>query len=150
VGENSTNLTGMILKTIDSGTTWFELSSGTTNSLNAVFFTDANTGYTIGWGGTILKTSDGGTDFIQPPESLPNSFTIYPNPANAKINISNNPKLTEETSVSIFNITGEEVMIGKLVNQNRIEMDVSNLPKGLYLVKLQNISRIEIQKLVIR
>ena len=52
---------GTILKTIDGGTTWTTLSSGTTNDLNSVYFTDANTGYAVGDTGTILKTIDGGT-----------------------------------------------------------------------------------------
>jgi photosystem II stability/assembly factor-like uncharacterized protein len=40
---------------------WTALSSGTTNNLCSVFFTNANNGYAVGMNGTIVKTIDGGT-----------------------------------------------------------------------------------------
>lgn len=39
---------------------WFELSSGTNQNLNSVYFTDSNTGFVCGNGGVILKTTDAG------------------------------------------------------------------------------------------
>jgi photosystem II stability/assembly factor-like uncharacterized protein len=39
---------------------WFPQNSGTQNSLNSVYFTDYNTGYSVGDSGTILKTTNGG------------------------------------------------------------------------------------------
>jgi len=44
---------------------WHAQTSGTDASLNSVFFTDSKTGYTVGDGGTILKTINGGTNWIQ-------------------------------------------------------------------------------------
>lgn len=52
---------GVILRTIDAGTSWSALSSGTTNYLGSICFTNLNTGYAVG--GTILKTSDGGSSW---------------------------------------------------------------------------------------
>jgi photosystem II stability/assembly factor-like uncharacterized protein len=40
---------------------WLVLSSGTTEDLNSVFFSDTETGYAVGTSGTILKTVNGGT-----------------------------------------------------------------------------------------
>jgi photosystem II stability/assembly factor-like uncharacterized protein len=34
------------------------------NFLTSIKFTDANTGYTVGDGGTILKTTNGGTNWV--------------------------------------------------------------------------------------
>ncbi len=42
---------------------WFEQTSGTTWWLSSVHFTDNNTGWAVGWNGTILKTTDGGTNW---------------------------------------------------------------------------------------
>src|ERR1035438_9811671 len=39
---------------------WTPLMSGTTNSLNSVYFINTNTGYVAGDSGTILKTINGG------------------------------------------------------------------------------------------
>jgi photosystem II stability/assembly factor-like uncharacterized protein/subtilisin-like proprotein convertase family protein len=54
-------ITGTILKTTNTGTTWDELSSGTGQWLRSVHFTDANRGYVVGYSGTILSTINGGT-----------------------------------------------------------------------------------------
>ena len=40
---------------------WVAQTSGTTSRLNDVFFTDANTGTAVGSLGTILRTTDGGS-----------------------------------------------------------------------------------------
>jgi uncharacterized protein YbcV (DUF1398 family) len=54
---------GTILKTSNGGNTWTAQSSGTTNWLESVYFTDINNGYVAGDKGTILKTTDGGTNW---------------------------------------------------------------------------------------
>jgi photosystem II stability/assembly factor-like uncharacterized protein len=62
VGDN-----GTIVKTINGGRTWAALSTGITDDLFSVYFTDANNGYAVGGAispqfheGIILKTTDGG------------------------------------------------------------------------------------------
>ena len=52
---------GTILRTTNGGTTWTSQTSGTTNELWGVSFTDANTGTAVGSEGTILRTTNGGT-----------------------------------------------------------------------------------------
>lgn len=42
---------------------WIQLNSGTTSDLYSVCFTDANTGYAAGSAGTIIKTTDAGTNW---------------------------------------------------------------------------------------
>jgi photosystem II stability/assembly factor-like uncharacterized protein len=51
---------GTILHTTDSGATWTQQPSGTSETLFAVRFTSPTTGWTAGAAGTILNTSDGG------------------------------------------------------------------------------------------
>ncbi len=41
---------------------WYKLSSGTSHNLRSLF-TDANTGYAVGYNGTIVKTTDGGLNW---------------------------------------------------------------------------------------
>ena len=46
---------------------WYQQNSGTTNSLNSLFFIDSNTGWVVGgdynYGSIILKTADGGNNW---------------------------------------------------------------------------------------
>ncbi len=51
---------GAILATIDGGSNWICISSGTSQSLRSVFFLNSMTGWTCGYGGIILKSIDGG------------------------------------------------------------------------------------------
>jgi len=67
---------GTILKTTNGGTNWNSQASGmgtnwnsqtsgTTDWLLSVHFTDNNTGWAVGSGGTILKTTNGSVTFIR-------------------------------------------------------------------------------------
>lgn len=55
-------MAGTIIKT--TGSYWFHLSSGTTKSLQSVFFLNADTGFVAGDSGTILKTLNGGFTWL--------------------------------------------------------------------------------------
>ena len=52
---------------------WVAQNSGTTNQLGSIYFKDLNTGYIVGDYGTILKTTDGGTNWI-PQNSGTNNY----------------------------------------------------------------------------
>jgi len=56
-------LYGFINKTTNGGATWKAQTSGTSESLNEIFFLNATTGFVVGTNGTLLKTTDGGDDF---------------------------------------------------------------------------------------
>lgn len=51
---------GIILKTVNSGTDWTIINSGTINDLNSIFFENDSLGYIVGDKGTVLKTVDAG------------------------------------------------------------------------------------------
>lgn len=55
VGSN-----GLILHTIDSGSSWKQVNSGTQNSLLSIYFVDSKNGWISGSKGIILNTSNGG------------------------------------------------------------------------------------------
>ncbi|MBD3638220.1 MAG: gliding motility-associated C-terminal domain-containing protein [Crocinitomicaceae bacterium] len=44
--------------------TWSQQTTPTTNQLNCIQFLNNFEGYSVGWGGTILKTLNGGTDWV--------------------------------------------------------------------------------------
>ncbi len=66
-----------IYKTIDEGLNWTQQYSS--NSINTVEFYDENTGYAVGSQNVILRTTNGGTDWIEctcPVDFSPNSLSI--------------------------------------------------------------------------
>lgn len=48
---------------------WNPLTSGVSSHLLGIHFTDENTGYAVGYNGTILKTTDGGDNWSAPLQS---------------------------------------------------------------------------------
>lgn len=71
VGSN-----GRILKTTNSGLTWTAKTSGTSQKLNSVFFTNAITGFAVG-DNVILKTVNGGTNWTSKNFSNTNFKSVY-------------------------------------------------------------------------
>jgi len=54
---------------------WVPQNSGTGVTLYSVHFpVDAQTGYAVGWSGTILKTTDGGANWVSQTSGFPSSF----------------------------------------------------------------------------
>lgn len=66
VGSTVTyNGDGIIIKTTDGGFTWEQISESDLPGLEAVFFTDLNTGYAGGWDNYFIKTTDGGETWTE-------------------------------------------------------------------------------------
>ena len=79
--------------------------------------------------------------------SVKKSFLIYPNPAQDRVTITNTGT-QKQTLVIIFNLQGQQMISAQF--QNTIDLDVSALAKGIYLVKIQNENGVENKKLVIQ
>jgi hypothetical protein len=139
-----------IAKTTDGGNTWNSEWCFTSNYIYSVYFTNENTGYIVGEGGTILKTSDGGTDFIPETHSPQSSFTLYPNPATDKITISKNKSVPGKAVISILNLAGEPVLPDISISKSQCQINVSSLSSGVYIVKLRNRTGVEVKKLIIQ
>jgi hypothetical protein len=74
------------------------------------------------------------------------NFTMYPNPvANGKLYMSSGINLNKE--VAIYALTGQQVYRKNL--QNKEPMDIANLNKGIYLVKIKEEGKIATRKLVV-
>ena len=75
-----------------------------------------------------------------------NTFSVYPNPADDKITI-NLSKDATASSLTILNILGEEVYTG-IPKAGTTDIDISNFPKGIYLIRLQGEKGMTIRKVV--
>ena len=76
-------------------------------------------------------------------------MTIFPNPSANKITISANRESPGEKTITIYTVTGRSVMCVRVKNQNKVEVDVSSLNPGTYLVKIISPDGTETRKLVI-
>jgi hypothetical protein len=105
-----------------------------------------------------LNTSS--TNFIRPFEGNAKTdkltegvlLKLYPNPANEAFTIQYNAVEEGEYDVKVYDILGKE-MIGLkkefTLGQNAYEVKTSELPKGIYLVKVSNDNQSNVNKLII-
>lgn len=70
---------------------------------------------------------------------------VYPNPANSSLTVS----LEGMTSIAIYNITGQQVMVYQ-VDNDITTVNVSSLSAGMYMVEVNTDNGIAIQKVTIR
>jgi len=73
-------------------------------------------------------------------------FSIYPNPTNDKITIENVARYKDAT-ISIYNIQGQTKLL-QILAQEKTEIDLSGLAKGIYILKLSSIDKTEVTKFV--
>jgi hypothetical protein len=84
--------------------------------------------------------------FVGVKEQQKSSFSLYPNPATDKITI----EIAEgqaPSQLSILNLNGEEVLTRSLIKP-KTQIDISNLPSGVYFVRLTNDKTVEVEKVV--
>ncbi len=76
-----------------------------------------------------------------------NNSSIYPNPAKDFITIELKNMLQNETKISIYNLQGE-LMINKTAKSEKVNIDISSLPEGVYFVKIINDKGIKSLKII--
>jgi len=76
---------------------------------------------------------------------LMDSVTFFPNPANGNIIFF---KTTENTTVTIYNVLGQFVKSAK-ITESKNSIDISNLSKGVFVIKM-NIDKTYISKKLLR
>jgi photosystem II stability/assembly factor-like uncharacterized protein len=142
VGGNLNN--GIIAKTTDGGTNWTVHPMGTPYELRSVYFIDSTTGYTVGHYGTILKTTNGGFPVgINAKEPVPPSLKLYPNPASLSLFI----EMADKGTLVVLNLSGT-LLFNEEITKPGTTIDVSNLPSGLYIVKVIGNNEVKFGKFI--
>jgi len=150
---------GQVIKTMDGGLNWYNQGSYSDNYRTS-FFLNSNTGYIVGQNsGRILKTTDGGGNFvgIDPVSNeIPNRFELYqnfPNPFNPSTNIRIDLSGSSFVNLTIYDIMGREA--ATLVNEQlasgtyEVNWDASNYPSGTYFYKLNADGFNETKKMIL-
>lgn len=100
----------------------------------------------------VFTNGNGNNLYIDDVEiGTPPPFTIYPNPAQDEFNVSFN--LTEETSVTFQLMDARGSLLGEATFANALgqvqPFDITKLRSGLYFVRIQTISGVWIEKLLV-
>jgi plastocyanin len=127
--------------------------SGNLNSPNEWSFT-FNTAGVYSYECTLFNHSDtqfgtitvGANNVNENAVATPN-FDVYPNPANAQVNIEKNGTFVSD--IRIFDITGKLVFVDQSNSQVRTRISIAHMTKGIYFVELNLNGRATRRRLVI-
>ncbi|MEO5570368.1 MAG: T9SS type A sorting domain-containing protein [Bacteroidia bacterium] len=75
---------------------------------------------------------------------------IYPNPSNGKFTIKNYDVPFENFSLEIYNVLGEKIKFSETKKQTVNEIDISDSPKGIYLLKIYSEHSVRTEKIIIQ
>ena len=83
--------------------------------------------------------------------SLESHFSIYPNPATEAVTIRLQPSVTSATkhNVTITDIYGRKIKEVSVLGSNEIQLPVSDIPCGIYFIKLESDNVTSVKKVVI-
>ena len=77
-------------------------------------------------------------------------LSVWPMPANDVLNVSYSTENTNSlTTITVFNTSGSLVMSKDINNTSGIQLNVSNLPSGIYILKLTNNKETLMKKFII-
>jgi photosystem II stability/assembly factor-like uncharacterized protein len=135
---------GLILTSIDAGLTWQNEVSGVAVELLSISMLDGNRALAAGEAGVILKTTNGGTDWVQvsPPSNLNLHAQTYPEPSAGPIQISYSLPQMQNVSIMIADVTGRNIatVVDKqlqMAGSHTIPFDASRYPVGTYTYSIQ-------------
>jgi len=138
---------GTFFQTNNGGVTWTSIDSPVLGS-TTLWFTDDLTGYAVGSNGTILKTTNGGQVFSESYMLPESGFNLFPNPSNSTITINSDDNTNNiPANISVFNCNGMLVMKARNLSMP-VQIDISNLTTGIYLLRIETANSTETRKLV--
>ena len=132
LSQNPGSNMSVIFKTINGGTTW-NFQTTLPKAQTDIAFPSFNVGYTCGLNGTIFKS----TNINLSIEDLENGteLSVYPNPSAGKITISFDSSMpTDNLMIELYSASGERLIL----QSNTGSLDISNIPSGVYLLKIQS------------
>lgn len=134
-GGNKNN----ILKTIDGGSSWSEITyysePGGYYTLNKIKCLNEDTCFACGNLGVIVSTYNGGGLSSASIKEINerNLVNLYPNPTNAKINIDGNNPLE---SIELYDLRGQKIYTKEVYQNKKTTLDMEQFPVGVYLVQV--------------
>jgi photosystem II stability/assembly factor-like uncharacterized protein len=137
---------GTIIKTTNGGTTWTLQNAGTDYALSSVCFSDSNTAYVVGQFGTVLTSHDSGIQGQDEHSAVHGLVKVCPNPVRDKFTLETS-LMTGKTQLSVFNVNGKEILTQWIIG-NKTQVDMGNLPSGVYFLRLKNERAVEVGKVI--
>ena len=131
----------------NEGVNWTNITENLPQALNEAEFTEYN-GYVF-YAFDILVAGEGvyrRGEFNSLSEKEVYDIEIYPNPASDRINLNSDQPLQ---SVAMIDISGRTVLVRNLNFNKSCSLELADLPKGYYVLKLTTSSGNQVSRKVI-
>jgi hypothetical protein len=107
-----------------------------TTSKLLVYFKTNSANNAAGWDLNYTSTQSG----VQESEAM-GSCSVYPNPASHNLYIDFSPLTAQEVNFEILSIDGRQIYVnhaGMINNRIKLDVDLSNVPAGLYFLRVSS------------
>ena len=135
---------GAIATSLDSGKTWAFEPSGVNSILSSVAMYSDSLALACGEGGVILRTTNGGTQWVQvaPPSNSTLTTQSYPEPSHGSLQLSYTLPQLQDVTVTVTDVTGRVVATPTVrqlqpAGQHTVPFDGRALPVGAYTYTIQ-------------
>jgi len=132
---------------------WYSIAEGIGffNAMDVDYIASTNTIRFGSWGSGVIDFKIENVLGVEDSELVDNNVTVYPNPANEKITIGSTNFGGSEIVVKIYTLNGEEVYADLQHNiKKTLDVDVTSLSSGLYMLEVQSNKSKVTKKLVIK
>lgn len=95
-----------------------------------------------------LNFSDITTSLDEPLSVQKQMLSAYPNPANNILNIDLTETVKVQGTLSILNFEGKTVLTRQVSSAGLLSLDISHLPKGIYICHYRNATELKTVKII--
>ena len=138
---------GTILKTNDIGLTWKADTVNSGVNLFSICMVNKKHGWSagnLGYAGAVILQF-GNPSGIDNYYYQANNLYIFPNPATDKLTVIASE--AKQSEISIYNIQGQ-TLIQQALQKTKTDIDISALPKAMYILKIENTDGVWVKKFV--
>ena len=97
----------------------------------------------------IVSVSDCGlTAGVGKSESLP-GITVFPNPGSGRFAITGKVRPGMPLRIAVYNAYGQQVFLTEVTAEERIDLDLSGMPDGIYFAEVEQGDQRELKKLIL-
>ncbi len=98
----------------------------------------------------IIQCKKGTTTSTMPVNAVQSSINIYPNPSSDVFNLELKGYNLEETSYTIVDAVGREVMTVNNIETEVSNIDLTRFDKGIYFIRVKNADGVKTRKIIIQ
>ena len=98
---------------------------------------------------SVVAVTEGGSCIVNTLDLTDLQLQVYPNPAKEVINVTGNT-MEDIQAIGLYDLTGQQVSVAMNWLLSRVEIGVSHLPKGAYLMKIESAKGTVMAKVLIQ